>query len=112
MCLSHDESQLAVAFFVGLAEFCNCKRRADNFNEAISFALRNFFVAESADSRIIGGQTVRIEDFPYQVSLEQHGEQFCGGVIISNKHILTAGHCFSNIKESRWLDIINKEEHV
>ena len=38
---------------------------------------------------IIGGDFIEITDAPYQVSVNGN----CGGVILSNRWILTAAHC-------------------
>lgn len=46
-----------------------------------------------SNERIVGGEEVDIEDFPYQVSLTDEGRGFCGGSIYDNYHIITAGHC-------------------
>nr|AXF35732.1 serine protease 6 [Holotrichia oblita] len=47
------------------------------------------------DGRIVGGETVTIEQFPYQVSLQLLGGHWCGGAIISDTVILSAAHCVS-----------------
>lgn len=43
--------------------------------------------------RIVGGEEVKIEDFPYQAQLLRRGEFSCGGSIISQDFVLTAAHC-------------------
>ncbi|XP_058808153.1 trypsin-7-like [Phymastichus coffea] len=43
--------------------------------------------------RIVGGTDTNIEDHPYQVSVQTATTHFCGGSIISNRHVLTAAHC-------------------
>lgn len=45
-------------------------------------------------ARIIRGENVTIEQYPYQVSIMKYGRHNCGGAIISKHYILTAGHCF------------------
>lgn len=45
------------------------------------------------DGRIVGGQVTEIKDFPYQASVQLHGEHICGGAIIGDYFILTAAHC-------------------
>ncbi|XP_063989082.1 polyserase-2-like [Diachasmimorpha longicaudata] len=47
----------------------------------------------NADGRIIGGEDTTIEEAPYQISLQLTGYHYCGGSIISDSWILTAGHC-------------------
>ncbi|XP_054884293.1 transmembrane protease serine 4a isoform X2 [Poeciliopsis prolifica] len=52
--------------------------------------------------RIVGGVDARIEDYPWQVSLQNGGHR-CGGSLVSSRWIVTAAHCFSGNKElSRW----------
>ncbi|CAB0036567.1 unnamed protein product [Trichogramma brassicae] len=47
----------------------------------------------SPNGRIYGGDAVNIEVYPYQVSLQYGSQHICGGSIIDNEWILTAGHC-------------------
>lgn len=57
-------------------------------------------------SRIVGGTEIEIEEVPWQVSLQScfstddNGRCFhnCGGFIISEKWIMTAGHCVMTSK--------------
>lgn len=50
--------------------------------------------SEARRARIIQGQTITIEEAPYQISLIEEGQgHVCGGSIISKHHVLTAGHC-------------------
>lgn len=53
-------------------------------------------------SRIIGGSSAVEKQFPYQVSIreDRDNSHFCGGVIIQEHYILTAGHCFSGLQGS------------
>ncbi|KAL7300767.1 hypothetical protein TKK_0006744 [Trichogramma kaykai] len=44
-------------------------------------------------TRIYGGDSVQIETYPYQVSVQKYNLHHCGGSIISPYWILTAGHC-------------------
>lgn len=45
------------------------------------------------ESRIVGGETAAIGQFPHQVSLRQLNQHYCGGSILSTNKILTAAHC-------------------
>ncbi|EDV31307.1 uncharacterized protein Dana_GF15291 [Drosophila ananassae] len=44
-------------------------------------------------SRIVGGHSVAITSVPWQVSLQQNGNHFCGGAIYSEDIVITAAHC-------------------
>lgn len=60
---------------------------------ALPLALRNQLNPFTPQGRIVGGKDVKIEEVPYQVLLEASGFGFCGGSIIADNWILTAGHC-------------------
>ncbi|OXA39595.1 Trypsin, partial [Folsomia candida] len=45
---------------------------------------------------IIGGADATANQFPYMASIQfKGGAQYCGGSIITLRHILTAGHCLN-----------------
>uniref|UniRef100_A0A182NPH5 Peptidase S1 domain-containing protein n=1 Tax=Anopheles dirus TaxID=7168 RepID=A0A182NPH5_9DIPT len=43
--------------------------------------------------RVIGGSPTPYENFPFVVSLRRQGAHFCGGSVVSQRHVLTAVHC-------------------
>lgn len=47
------------------------------------------------EPRIINGEDASEHEFPYTVSLRDSAtnRHFCGGALISEKHVLSAGHC-------------------
>jgi len=43
--------------------------------------------------RIVGGNNTKPLEFPWMVGLSFNATWFCGGSLVSEKHILTAAHC-------------------
>ncbi|XP_032365663.1 transmembrane protease serine 4a isoform X1 [Etheostoma spectabile] len=57
-----------------------------------------------SQDRVVGGTDAFIEDWPWQVSLQQGGQHTCGGSLVSPNWVVTAAHCFTSSKKelSRW----------
>lgn len=58
------------------------------------------------EGKIVGGQAVPLERFPYTVQVFNYGAM-CAGSIFSSWSVLTAAHCFENNK-----DVDEMELHV
>jgi len=44
--------------------------------------------------RIAGGQPADPKEWPWMAALLREGTiQYCGGVLITDRHVLTAAHC-------------------
>ncbi|XP_047537458.1 venom protease-like [Vanessa atalanta] len=47
-----------------------------------------------AQSRVTGSQPARPREWPWMASITPEGfDQYCGGVLITDRHVLTAAHC-------------------
>ncbi|XP_015436876.1 PREDICTED: venom serine protease 34-like [Dufourea novaeangliae] len=65
-------------------------------------------------SRIVGGTATGINEFPMMAGLVdiKSREPFCGGTIISNQYILTAGHCIANRNVSELVVLVGDHDYT
>lgn len=45
------------------------------------------------ESRIVGGQTTGVNEFPWMARLSYLNKFYCGGTLINDRYVLTAAHC-------------------
>ena len=59
-------------------------------------------------TRIVGGSEVTPYSIPWQVGLVNPGTDgpFCGGTLISDRHVLTAAHCTAHFTNGRTFEVI------
>lgn len=61
--------------------------------------------AEDAE-QIVGGSDAYLGQFRYQVSLRLRGSHFCGGTLITTRHVVTAAHCIQGVVSAPFNDFV------
>lgn len=67
----------------------------------VSFIYLECGLSNDAVKRIVGGKETKPHQFPWAVAITRKGYMHCGGALINDRYVLTAGHCI------KWLDLIN-----
>ncbi|XP_075928062.1 LOW QUALITY PROTEIN: uncharacterized protein LOC116952297 [Petromyzon marinus] len=55
-------------------------------------------VSPRASARVLGGEEVRPNSWPWTASLRLLGDHACGAVLVHPQWLLTAAHCFRNVR--------------
>ncbi|XP_021188590.3 transmembrane protease serine 11D isoform X1 [Helicoverpa armigera] len=63
----------------------------ENDERHIAWAFRSYAVR-----RIVGGMETSISMYPYNVAISRNAKHWCGGSIIDEQWVLTAGHCLES----------------
>ncbi|KYN35464.1 Transmembrane protease serine 9, partial [Trachymyrmex septentrionalis] len=79
------------------SKYCSTRAKA-SFTSTSKSRLRNFFITECGltggiSNRIVGGKITIPHIFPWVVAILNKDNLHCGGTLINNQYILTAGHC-------------------
>ncbi|XP_063235397.1 venom protease-like [Bacillus rossius redtenbacheri] len=62
-------------------------------------ANRGCGVSSLQGARIVGGQPADLKEWPWMVALVRAPDlQFCGGVLVTDRHVLTAAHCVQSME--------------
>lgn len=92
-----------------LAAFCLTLVRADSTTKPSLVELpdaTNFGLT----GRIVNGSKAALRQFPHQVSLRRSfsSRHFCGGVLATSYHVITAGHCMfiERVKIQPWTILV------
>eukprot|EP00096_Caligus_rogercresseyi_P005409 TRINITY_DN2080_c1_g1_i1.p1 TRINITY_DN2080_c1_g1~~TRINITY_DN2080_c1_g1_i1.p1 ORF type:complete len:394 (-),score=24.40 TRINITY_DN2080_c1_g1_i1:128-1309(-) len=66
---------------------------------------------KNVNRRIVGGKEVEENEYPWHIGITKIGSNrpFCGGALITDRHIATAGHCFNSINE---VEVIIGEHNI
>ncbi|XP_057317818.1 transmembrane protease serine 9-like [Microplitis mediator] len=61
-------------------------------------------------TRIVGGTTATIGEFPWMVGITIRGKFHCGGSLITRRHVLTAAHCLEGYDERHFEIYIGNQD--
>jgi trypsin len=74
--------------------------------------LSSLGVARVNQSRIVGGLVSNIQNHSYIVSLQLNNSHYCGGALIKENYVLTAGHCVNFLGPRLPQVVIGSQTHT
>lgn len=75
----------------------------------VGASLTSLSFAEQKQMDIIGGEFSDLQKRPYVVSLQRANRHYCGGTLIRENLVLTAGHCVDRLEASDIKVVINSQ---
>ncbi|KYN20889.1 Enteropeptidase [Trachymyrmex cornetzi] len=57
----------------------------------------------ASTARIVGGASSSVGNWPWQVALYKDGNYQCGGALINDRWVISAGHCFYHAQNNYWV---------
>ncbi|XP_065567491.1 uncharacterized protein LOC136031714 isoform X2 [Artemia franciscana] len=59
--------------------------------------------ATAGRARIVGGSNAGVGSWPWQAALYKDGDFQCGATLVSDRWLISAGHCFYHSTDSHWV---------
>uniref|UniRef100_A0A182QYZ9 Peptidase S1 domain-containing protein n=1 Tax=Anopheles farauti TaxID=69004 RepID=A0A182QYZ9_9DIPT len=63
-------------------------------------------------TRIVGGQETQVNQYPWMAMLQYSGTFYCGGSLISDRHVLTAAHCVHGFNRNKISVVLMEHDRV
>ncbi|XP_050087470.1 trypsin-1-like [Anopheles aquasalis] len=63
-------------------------------------------------TRIVGGQETQVNQYPWMAMLQYSGTFYCGGSLISDRHVLTAAHCVHGFNPKKISAVLMEHDRV
>uniref|UniRef100_A0A8W7K914 Peptidase S1 domain-containing protein n=1 Tax=Anopheles albimanus TaxID=7167 RepID=A0A8W7K914_ANOAL len=63
-------------------------------------------------TRIVGGQETQVNQYPWMTMLQYSGTFYCGGSLISDRHVLTAAHCVHGFNPKKISVVLMEHDRV